>query len=167
MLEPLLKANSMTRVRGFKNRLEYYTVRDTNPKGCWLWAMAVNAKGYGVCSEGLVHRASYKMAFGDIPAGKYVLHRCDVRRCCNPEHLYVGTQKDNMRDMLERKRLGSRGQPKGQRHAKAKLTDALVMLMRAMAKAGETTDVLADRFKISQTQVRRVVAGRQWGHLPL
>lgn len=70
--------------------------------GCWLWIASVNNDGYGFFGMGgrtmSAHRASWILHRGAIPKGKYVLHKCDVRQCVNPDHLYLGTQFDNMRD---------------------------------------------------------------------
>ena len=78
-------------------------------KGCWNWQLGKDRVGYGRLKIQLgsrdafrfssVHRYSYEVFVGEIPAGMNVLHRCDNRACCNPDHLFIGSQKDNMRDM--------------------------------------------------------------------
>lgn len=82
-----------------------------NEGGCWIWIGSLSNKGYGQLGvgrrdEGLVtaHRWSYEHFIGPIPDGLWVLHHCDVKACVNPEHLYVGTLEDNMRDVVERGR---------------------------------------------------------------
>lgn len=73
---------------------------------CWLWTAALNKDGYGVYGRGEgAHRYSYRLAFGEIPSGKLVCHRCDNPRCVRPEHLFVGTQKDNIQDALSKNRM--------------------------------------------------------------
>ena len=77
--------------------------------GCFLWFGAQQKDGYGVVSHRgrnlLAHRAAWEVAHGAAPPrDKYVLHRCDVPWCVNPAHLYLGTQYDNMRDAVQRKR---------------------------------------------------------------
>jgi hypothetical protein len=83
--------------------------KDAN--GCWLWTRSVTGKGYGKCGNGFVwvttHRLSWETFVGPIPEGKHVLHRCDVRRCINPEHLFLGTNADNVRDAIEKKRAST------------------------------------------------------------
>lgn len=78
--------------------------------GCWLWLGKVDRSGYGEVSVGShlrrAHRVSYEAFAGPIPAGKMVLHRCDQPSCVNPDHLYVGTAKENMRDCVDRGRHG-------------------------------------------------------------
>lgn len=75
---------------------------------CWLWIGAIDTTGYGKLNIDRkavsVHRLSYTLHIGTIPADLYVLHHCDVRACINPEHLFLGTHLDNIRDMLQKKR---------------------------------------------------------------
>jgi hypothetical protein len=76
--------------------------------GCWLWSRAVGSHGYGVLwHDGKVktaHRLAYTMANGPIPAGKHVLHKCDVKSCINPDHLFLGADADNRIDMARKGR---------------------------------------------------------------
>jgi hypothetical protein len=71
--------------------------------GCWLWDASVNTAGYGQLNiekrPRLAHRLAYEHYVGPIPEGMHVCHRCDVPACCNPNHLFIGTHLDNMRDM--------------------------------------------------------------------
>ncbi len=92
------------------DRVEY----DTNG-GCWLWTASVNHAGYGRVGledsreVDLAHRASWRAFRGQIPKGLYVLHRCDTPACINPFHLWLGTQLDNVRDMIAKGRDNFRG----------------------------------------------------------
>jgi hypothetical protein len=77
--------------------------------GCWLWLGATRGDQYGACkfrkkAEG-VHRVSWILHFGEIPAGKVVMHTCDVRLCVNPEHLRLGTSKENWEDAVKKGRM--------------------------------------------------------------
>lgn len=78
------------------------------PDGCWLFTK-VWAGGYGYFKRSTwrpvrAHRFSWELHNGPIPKGLYILHKCDKPACVNPDHLYAGTQKDNMRDCKERRR---------------------------------------------------------------
>lgn len=75
---------------------------------CWLWTGCTNGIGYGLIRIDTklysTHRFSYELHFGKIPVGIHVLHSCDNPLCVNPEHLFLGNQKDNMRDMMNKGR---------------------------------------------------------------
>lgn len=77
--------------------------------GCWLWQRAINHKGYGLIGIDqkciTAHRASYIAFKGVVPKGMLVLHHCDVPKCINPEHLYLGSHHDNFNDAITRNRL--------------------------------------------------------------
>ena len=77
--------------------------------GCWLWTAGVNSSGYGMIGVGSrgaagAHRISYELFKGPIPEGQMILHSCDCRVCINPDHLAVGTAKQNASDMISRGR---------------------------------------------------------------
>lgn len=93
-----------------KERLLYYSVPEPNT-GCWLWTAATFSGKYG--SYGAIrvknklskaHRVSYQTFVGPIPSGLSVCHRCDTPECINPDHLFVGTKKDNSLDMMKKGR---------------------------------------------------------------
>lgn len=100
---------------------------------CWVWnRMIVKPSGYGTLKYRQkaikAHRAVYSEFVGEIPEGHFVLHRCDVRTCVNPDHLFTGTNDDNMRDMAEKKRgRGARG-----------ATDEQMRQAKAMIRGGMT-----------------------------
>lgn len=88
-----------------QTRVARYVSPEPN-SGCWLWEGTLTNTGYGHINRGgagagnvLVHRFMWEQANGPVPDGLWVLHRCDVRVCCNPDHLFLGTPLDNMRDM--------------------------------------------------------------------
>lgn len=80
-------------------------------EGCWIWKASKNSKGYGFFYTGRgpakmdsAHRVSYELFKTAIPPGYNILHRCDTPSCVNPDHLFIGTQKDNIDDMVAKKR---------------------------------------------------------------
>lgn len=105
----------------------------------------------------LAHRMAYEEANGPIPAGLLVLHRCDNPPCVNPDHLYVGTQKQNMRDRDERT---GRPSPIGERNGQAKVTTADVAAIRQRRAAGETLASIAAAFGLGASQVSRITRGQ-------
>lgn len=76
--------------------------------GCWIWVGSKTEKGYGrFCMEGKnlrSHRVAYELYVGDIPPGMFVCHSCDEPSCCNPKHLWLGTNADNQRDKMDKGR---------------------------------------------------------------
>jgi hypothetical protein len=89
----------------WQERIWRYVSPEPN-SGCWLWEGAQNTGGYGKMGMGgagagtdLVHRLMWEQHRGPVPPNRWVLHRCDMRACCNPDHLFLGTALDNMRDM--------------------------------------------------------------------
>lgn len=91
-----------------RKRLLDRVKKDSN--GCWLWQGTRMITGYGqIWYQGTntsTHRTAFKAFKGEIPTGLVVCHTCDVRHCVNPEHLFIGTQKDNMQDCSRKNRCG-------------------------------------------------------------
>lgn len=136
--------------------------------GCWLWRGALNQKGYGSIQEGgkgskrvATHRLSYQLANGPVPDGLFVLHKCDVPNCVNPDHLWLGTHEDNMRDMREKGRA-STDAPKGTHNGKALLNEGIVRYIRA-SPLGHAA--LSRELGVSPNCIRGVRTGRTWSHV--
>lgn len=124
------------------------------------------AKRYGFTSANgrtvLIHRAIYAREHGldVLTLGGVVRHTCDNPRCINPRHLLLGTQSDNIQDML----LKQRGRPRrGVESPAAKLTEADIKFIRAYD--GKQADLVA-KFGVSQAQISRIQGGHRWAHLP-
>ena len=136
--------------------------------GCWLWTGS-KAKGYGqIRIEGRLvaaHRLAWELTNGPIPPGLKCLHRCDVRACIRPDHLFVDTQAKNVADMVAKGRNRC-GDVRGERHGLAKLTTAKVLEFRRLKVEGSLSQrALARRFGISRSAGRDILAGRSWAWL--
>ena len=131
------------------------------PDECWLWQAATDGWGYGRSSvrgkTKLAHRVSYELEKGPIPEGLCVCHSCDVPPCVNPQHLFVGTQQDNITDRYKKGRSAS-----GEKHGRAKLTDFEVRLIRASDKPQRE---LAVDFGVGQQQVSHIKNHKRWTHI--
>lgn len=133
--------------------------------GCWLWTGGVQSKGYGTFSFDdtpfYAHRFSYELHKGAIPSGMCVCHHCDTPRCVNPEHLFLGTPKDNSVDMAAKGRSVS-----GDRCHWARLTSSQVIELRSLFATGQWTGKqLAERYGISPTHVYACAHRRFWTHI--
>jgi len=141
---------------------------------CWLWKGAKTSNGYGSIHVERhavrAHRLAFELTFGAIPVGSFVCHSCDVRLCCNPLHIFLGSAKDNTRDMVAKGRsLRGRMMEKrrGERNPRAKLNQIQVEKMRArFAKGGITKTELARRYGISESQVRGIINQKNWKVIP-
>jgi len=128
-------------------------------KGCWVWQRSTK-NGYGQLSvhdyPTYTHRLAYELFVGHIPDGKFVLHRCDVKRCINPDHLFIGTHDDNVADMWEKGRGSPPPRRYGENNHKATLTDSQVEEVRKMRNAGVPQRRVAKQFRVSQSTVWRI-----------
>lgn len=131
---------------------------------CWLWTAYRNRHDYGRIRQGdgkmlLAHVLSWKIQVGPVE-GLCVLHACDNPPCVRPDHLFLGTRADNSRDCVEKGRA-ARGAGNGQ----ARLTEADVVLIRALRGAGTPYAELAERFSVAKATVKDVAERRTWRHV--
>jgi len=139
-------------------------VRIGAPNECWEWIAYRNAAGYGtICVEGCsdrAHRVSWVFYHGKpIPLGMFVLHTCDNRACVNPHHLILGTQADNLHDMVHKAR-----HPRGTHNGSAKLSEDDVKEIVSLAYAGELShSQLANHYGVHQCTITAILTGRNWG----
>ncbi len=77
---------------------------EVDEHGCWNWQLSIGNSGYGMCKGTTAHKRSYIEHVGPVPKGQVVRHTCENKKCCNPAHLILGTQRDNYFDMSEEKR---------------------------------------------------------------
>lgn len=132
---------------------------------CWLWTGSKTARGYGQIAINqkpvTTHRLSWELAFGSIPDGMYVCHRCDVRNCVRPDHLFLGTQADNIRDCSEKGRMHI-----GEANGTAKLNESIVRDIRIKFKESKMSYAeLAADFNISLTTAWNIINCKTWKHV--
>lgn len=156
---------------------------DKRTDGCWLWTGAKDRKGYGRFSVGdsrredgsrrnsmvAAHRFAYELHNGPIPQGPgwhgyCVLHRCDNPGCVRPDHLFIGTNADNVQDMDNKGRRVN-AQVKGDMHPLAKLTTEKVLQIYAMVKSDRTQTSVAREFGVCLSTVNHIKTGRLWAHV--
>lgn len=138
-----------------------YVIPEPN-SGCWLWTGYTHPKGYGYVSllrrTWKVHRLSWEHYKGQIPDGLWVLHKCDVRCCVNPDHLFLGTNADNVADKVRKGRAKTKSQW-GETNGFAKLTAEQVRIIRISDRPGRS---LAKDFGVHESTVSRVRGGTLW-----
>jgi hypothetical protein len=137
---------------------------------CWYWAGQRNHDGYGIIygakttygqKDILAHRLSWRFFRGDIPAGCCVLHKCDVPGCVNPAHLFIGTQADNVYDMVSKKRHLAFPRA-GESNIKAKLDRNKVRAIRSLYATGTDTKYLASRFMVNRSTIYKIIRNQTW-----
>jgi DNA-binding XRE family transcriptional regulator len=147
---------------------ERWAKRVARGDGCWEWTAYRDPFGYGRMggtdpkSIILAHRASWLIHFGPIPDGLDVLHRCDNPPCSRPDHLFLGTARDNMQDASTKGRT-----TRGERGYSAKLTAGQVLAIRARyAEGGISQQRLADAYGVARETVSELIRHETWKHLP-
>lgn len=140
-----------------RERIELRSIPEPN-SGCWLWLGSVTPKGYGVLSINdyphRAHRVSYEDYYGEAPGERLVCHTCDNPMCVNPEHLFLGSSKDNMADK-RRKGRAARGE---KQHASLLSEDAVRHILTSDASGVE----LAEHFGVHKDTVYAVRRRRNW-----
>lgn len=159
-------------------RLFWEKVQKTDT--CWIWTASKRYKGYGAFCwkdgttylNGRAHRFAYQLLVGPIPDGMFVLHKCDVPACVNPEHLFLGTNQDNVDDMMRKGRHVSGGTygpgnyKRGTEHWRSKLTPDDVREMRRLySSGGATLSQLARKYGVNSSCISKVVNKDRWSHV--
>lgn len=141
--------------------------------GCWLWLGSTSTKDYGRFGvwDGNgkrtrvygAHRMAWELTYGPIPTGLFVCHACDVRACCRPSHLWLGTCAENQADMAVK---GRGAAPRGSASWAAKLTEHDVQSLRARHAGGRTTyRQMAKEYGVSEHTIWMAVRRLTWRHL--
>ena len=134
--------------------------------GCWEWKKSCHKQGYGNFPYKrkvlLAHRASWILFKGILDDKILVCHKCDNPPCCNPDHLFLGTDKDNVKDGFSKGRIKRK---KGEQHYFHKLKEEDILIIRKMALAGDTFKEIAKKFSVHRTCIGSVVNRKSWKHI--
>lgn len=148
--------------------MQYLKERTTvDPQtGCWLWRLRLDRDGYGRCKQSgrvwFTHRLSWTVANGPIQDGLCVCHRCDVRTCCNPDHLFLGTSTENN---IDRDTKGRHVQLKGSGHGNARMVEHDVSIIKMLLGLGVKQHRLAALYGVSRQAITRIKSGGGWSHV--
>lgn len=134
---------------------------------CFVWTGNKTHDNYGRIRIGnkkyRVHRIVYILYYGEIPKNKpYICHKCNNSKCINPEHLYAGTPKDNVRDMINAKR---NNHLKGEKHPKAKLKKHQILEIRNLHKKGYSIRKIAKKYNMGKTTIQLIINKKIWKHI--
>lgn len=145
---------------------------------CWEWQGRLYSNGYGGLTEydennkrvkgHLAHRLSYQFHNGEISKDNVICHKCDNRKCVNPNHLFEGTQKENIDDMFRKGRQPNSEELscKGSTNGSAKLTEKEVIAIRNKYKPRiYTCKMLASEYGVSDILIQKIVARKLWKHI--
>ena len=135
--------------------------------GCHEFTGARDSEGYGnfwdegVCKK--AHRFAWEAWYGPIPEGQLVLHKCDNPSCCNPGHLFLGTDQDNATDKAVKGRSSNN---QGYRNPSARITEEDVREIHKLLEEGlHTQEEIADMFDLTKGHINNIKMGRSWGHI--
>lgn len=134
--------------------------------GCWLWTGAVQGDGYGTGTrhykQEVAHRIAFRAFRHEIPDGLNVLHRCDNRLCCSPDHLWLGTQAENVTDCIDK---GRKRVVKGSGCHWAKITERQVSQIKTLLGVGVSQSDMAWVYDVDQSVISRIHTGASWKHV--
>ena len=144
----------------FQNGLKFHRVKDLQ---CWEWQRSISiTNGYPYMNVGnkvyLVYRVAYEKLVGKIPKGLQILHKCDNKPCCNPNHLFLGTQKDNMVDMVNKCRKPPRCLFN---------REEILQIIKLHYVHNFTQKQIAEDCNVSMSTISRIIRGETYTHLNL
>lgn len=162
-------ANKSKKSKSIFDRFEIYVVK--NSSGCWGWSGTKDRHGYGTLSgrrhngefrksPEKAHRVSYEMAFGVIPDGLVVRHKCDNPECTNPEHLELGTQSDNMKDCAIRGRINPKSLENLKRNSLTQDQEREIRLIKFAGRngrGGKTKKEVAELYGVCECTIKNIL----------
>lgn len=141
-------------------------VQRGGPNDCWPWLAACNHErgGYGVFNDRgrmyRAHRLAFELGTGISPGRQVVMHTCDNPPCCNPAHLKLGTQAENIADQVAKQR-----QPRGEKNGQSRLSKVDVLAIRKLKQGGASSAAVARAFGINETAVYKIHSRQRWAWL--
>lgn len=147
--------------------VSFHQKYEVKPSGCWEWNKGRFAGGYGKFNKRAVahglshyaHRTSWILHYGAIPDGMLVCHKCDNPCCVNPQHLFLGTSKDNSKDASSKGRLSTWRRNHGASHGRAKLTYEQVLSIKQDDRPRKD---IAEEYGVSLSRISKIKLGHTW-----
>lgn len=142
-----------------------------NENGCWIWKGGKNSRGYGSINIGnrktaQVHRIAFKLWKGELPDDLFVCHHCDEPLCINPDHLFLGTNQDNIDDKMFKGRAYT-GVHLGEKNESSILTDEKVKeIKKLLLQKKKYQSEIAKQFKVSKQCITDIKLEHRWKHIP-
>ena len=158
------KQNRTQKMDSKKTASEKFEEQVIRQDGCWGWKGGTNGK-YGkiLTKHGwLAHRLSWILHFGEIPKSMCVLHTCDNTICTNPNHLFLGTVKDNTQDMLQKNRNNP---PRGEKNGNCRLKESQALEIIQLIKNKNRLKDIAIKYGVSETHISKIKNKRKWAYL--
>lgn len=151
-----------------KNHFKSFWSKVDKSGDCWEWTACKDKRGYGRFNQPkafkttLAHRIAYMISIGPVPPEICVCHHCDNPSCVNPDHLFLGTHRDNMIDAMVKKRLAPLQTLRGIDNPKNKLTENQVLIIK---QSTVPLRILAKEFGVGSSTVHRIRSGQSWKHI--
>lgn len=164
----VVKKNDMYWIGGIRvqkpDPISFIFSKTTVTDSCWLWNGLKRRNGYGFIKyKGksiAVHRFLWMTFFGPLTYDQVCCHKCDVRNCINPAHIFIGTRDENQKDMKAKGRAAS-----GSKNGTAKLTEKDIPVIRKLYSDGIYQKDIAKKYGVTQTIISSIVLGKTWDHV--